>query len=989
MADNEPLRRLTPTTFKDTLNRVIEDSASSSAFACSKSNATFPNPGLSILDYGDVGLPLAERDAKAIIAHCHKSPFGKGAETLVDDNVRRSWELNVDQFTLRNPAWPAAIKDVLPNVHRELGLLCPLHSIRAEPYKLLLYEEGAFFKPHQDSEKTPGMFGTLVIALPSLHQGGDLSLRHNHEEVTIKTSTGSEFGFTWASWYSDVFHEVKPVTQGYRLMLTYNLASNPASGSGVLAIPPTLTTYVSQIKQLLHSWDAALEQNAYPDYLIYKFEHQYTLATLKLSRLNGSDRVRAECLKTAAAETGAAIFFATAEVEVIMDEGDYGDGGEIDRISRLKGVKTLDGTTIFDSLQCDDDKIINLEEFDEDSPDDEEHSGFTGNEGATATYWYRDTVCLVVPQAALDKFRFQGIYKWQWACNRLQESRQLPPPPDLVRLCNSLLRASRVVAAPNYMSLYSYGSRGPETLGQEACLKVIACIALEANQLDMFQTAFQRIKEPLPTESFYHLGRCLAQREFSEVDNLMYTVFRRCEGVASKYRSFEQLEQGVNGVSESLSQVTMDSWRRWFETSLPANVFEGAGVLTREDGAALSTIYSKISNEDHKTRILGQVSRGSMAGKIGFGINLAALVQGQHLDDAIARRTIRELLSSIWNPFSLGNANIAPGVEPVPVSESTHGKFPTGEDIVELVRLVGIYQDPSSPEPARGVAETTASTMPTNSWDSWNFTPNDCVGKIISACEFAGPMDIVGTFLPFIKLVVSNKVPFLLSPDDKQQPTELAKQIVQCTIKRFAQLVIGKQPEAPTTWAMRPVGDCPCADCTRVNTFLRSPTERIGRFPLSKARRHHLHTMFNDYRSSGADYAIETIRDCNPNIWQMTKKRGTYDLDITQWNSRARSAWPLLSQLLPKDQPTSKLLEEYMGTDIYHAIQTKNLPTLLAITHQTPPEGPLLTLSDTNAFGKRARPADGLAVPPTSAKRVASGDASSRTYSPVIDLTEE
>jgi hypothetical protein len=51
-------------------------------------------------------------------------------------------------------------------------------NISAQLYKLLLYEKGAFFKPHKDSEKTPGMFGTLVICLSSAHEGGDIVLTH-------------------------------------------------------------------------------------------------------------------------------------------------------------------------------------------------------------------------------------------------------------------------------------------------------------------------------------------------------------------------------------------------------------------------------------------------------------------------------------------------------------------------------------------------------------------------------------------------------------------------------------------------------------------------------------------------------------------------------------------------------------------------------------------------------------------------------------------
>src|SRR6202041_265807 len=56
-----------------------------------------------------IGLPLSAEVAKKIQAG-HASPYRKGSETLVDESVRQSWELNADQFFLRNPAWTEQIQ---------------------------------------------------------------------------------------------------------------------------------------------------------------------------------------------------------------------------------------------------------------------------------------------------------------------------------------------------------------------------------------------------------------------------------------------------------------------------------------------------------------------------------------------------------------------------------------------------------------------------------------------------------------------------------------------------------------------------------------------------------------------------------------------------------------------------------------------------------------------------------------------------------------
>ena len=50
------------------------------------------------------------------------------------------------------------------------GLGVPPKSVTAELYKLVLYEAGSFFVPHCDMEEADGMFGTMVIVLPSIYK---------------------------------------------------------------------------------------------------------------------------------------------------------------------------------------------------------------------------------------------------------------------------------------------------------------------------------------------------------------------------------------------------------------------------------------------------------------------------------------------------------------------------------------------------------------------------------------------------------------------------------------------------------------------------------------------------------------------------------------------------------------------------------------------------------------------------------------------------
>ncbi|RYP77588.1 hypothetical protein DL769_003361 [Monosporascus sp. CRB-8-3] len=139
-------------TWKAELLRNLKAIKTFGDFACQKNYESFVNPGLEAIG-SLIPLPLIARDAEAIKAHCQQAPFGRGDQTVVDTSVRKTWELNTEQFRCSNPAWNSYLNTLLQEAADSLGMSA---SVRAEPYKLLLYEEGSFFRRHKDSEKAPG-----------------------------------------------------------------------------------------------------------------------------------------------------------------------------------------------------------------------------------------------------------------------------------------------------------------------------------------------------------------------------------------------------------------------------------------------------------------------------------------------------------------------------------------------------------------------------------------------------------------------------------------------------------------------------------------------------------------------------------------------------------------------------------------------------------------------------------------------------------------
>lgn len=156
----------------------------------------------------------------------------------------------------------------------------------------------------RSTEKIPGMFGTLVICLPSMHQGGEVVLKHCGEKKVFRTSEVSQ---SFASWYSDVSqsHEVLPVTSGFRWVLTYNLALD-LTGPGPSASLPRFETPALRrtLKQWLSVAGASRERNC----VYHVLDHDYTEANISLKALKARDFAQVHVLKEISSELAVDVF---------------------------------------------------------------------------------------------------------------------------------------------------------------------------------------------------------------------------------------------------------------------------------------------------------------------------------------------------------------------------------------------------------------------------------------------------------------------------------------------------------------------------------------------------------------------------------------------------------------------------------------------------------------------------------------------------------
>ena len=164
-----------------------------------------PMPRVEVEGAGTLSFPVPDAQIASIVRRAERAPYGQGEETIVDTSVRNVWQISPGKVKIGGKSRAANFQDIVSKVRAGLG--CGDVSVSAELYKLLVYDRGGFFLAHRDTEKTEGMFGTLVVTLPSVYHGGALRIRHAGREVTVDTNASDPSELSYIAFYADCEHE--------------------------------------------------------------------------------------------------------------------------------------------------------------------------------------------------------------------------------------------------------------------------------------------------------------------------------------------------------------------------------------------------------------------------------------------------------------------------------------------------------------------------------------------------------------------------------------------------------------------------------------------------------------------------------------------------------------------------------------------------------------------------------------------------------------
>jgi predicted 2-oxoglutarate/Fe(II)-dependent dioxygenase YbiX len=365
-------------------------------------------PNLEIDGVGRISLPLLPVQAEQLVAVATRAPYGRGEETVVDTNVRRTWQIDADRIHISGRHWQQTLDSIVAKAAAGLGVT---GSVSAELYKLLIYDTGSFFVEHRYTEKAAGMFATLVIVLPSDYSGGTLLVRHSDREVCLDLRCPDPSEVAFAAFYADCVHEMRPVTSGHRLTLVYNMV-RARKAKEKAPKPPSYEKELAEVTALLQRWVSGkdLPDDDSPEKLIYPLEHAYTSAELAFDSLKNADAAVAGLLVAAAEKAACDIHVALVSIEENGSAEYSGYGGRYDeefevgevfnRIQTISDWRLPDGSQpTLNALPFEENELCPPTALEEADPDEEYFHEATGNEGATFERTYRRAAIVIWPKS--------------------------------------------------------------------------------------------------------------------------------------------------------------------------------------------------------------------------------------------------------------------------------------------------------------------------------------------------------------------------------------------------------------------------------------------------------------------------------------------------------------------------------------------------------------------------------------------------------------
>ncbi len=485
-----------------------------------RQTAEFTDLTITIKEVGELKFPLKPAKARALIKRAKPAKYGFRDQTILDPEVRNVWEIPKSLVKIDKRKWNKTLNPVLLELEKELGLTKQQH-FKAQLHNFLIYEKGQFFQSHQDTEKQENMVATLVILLPSRYRGGTLSIENQSDFKHYPSTSTPENKLTFIAFYADCPHQVKKVTEGYRVAMTYNLILEN-SGDDTAESVIEKQSQRSLDKAIAHYFSQTEPSDSYYsrqcNKLVYLLDHQYSPKGIKWGNLKSKDKIRVQALCETAKQNDLEIFLTLADIQETWDcqveydyHSQYGGWGYDDEDEDDLDSMDEDSIELHDLIA--DETIIRhwtditgkqikypelsvrgqyvgwTKASNDCKPFESEYEGYMGNWGNTMEYWYH--------RAAIVLWLKEDHY------NVLLEFNPTKVIEELLRMAQDKNRKDRVTETVNHLLNDWTGlDKSAKATDYNRVLK-LACLINNADDADLLLAKLDR--EALTPSSISHI----------------------------------------------------------------------------------------------------------------------------------------------------------------------------------------------------------------------------------------------------------------------------------------------------------------------------------------------------------------------------------------------------------------------------------------------------------------------------------------------------
>ncbi|KAJ7187180.1 hypothetical protein C8R46DRAFT_285837 [Mycena filopes] len=287
------------------------------------------NPCLNVDGLGAVGIPLSEREARAIIA-----------VTLTGDcaNTTGIWELPAEKIRFSNPAWDTWIQKTA-GAAASTALTAYTDASPSFALKKLVVQETSAHTTHYkepiDDDESNVKIGDFIVVLPSTFEGAQLQLRHAGQTKSLNFSHQSGLSTSVIAAYSGVEHTLSAVSSGYRLSLVYDIVQ-PVTHAEFRPTLPEMQGATQKLHNIMLSWKQDATGEA-PQFLACLLQHKYgRTPDFRAKSLTGVDALLMSHLHPLARELKFRTYLAHIDLTITIpceadddgyEERRYGYGG--------------------------------------------------------------------------------------------------------------------------------------------------------------------------------------------------------------------------------------------------------------------------------------------------------------------------------------------------------------------------------------------------------------------------------------------------------------------------------------------------------------------------------------------------------------------------------------------------------------------------------------------------------------------------------------